>query len=114
MEKGMKQMVRRDSILNPAKLAGKAGDAYMNTLGNSELQTRAEEYNSVYRRAKKEGMSDYDARIEASFAARDLMDFGVSGKYMKTLNAIFPFTNARLRGLDGNDYKENKPDWDIG
>ena len=77
MEKGMKQMVTEGhSILNPAKLAGKAGDAYMNTLGNSELQTRAEEYNSVYRRAKKEGMSDYDARIEASFAARDLMALG--------------------------------------
>jgi len=71
----------------------------MKILGESELQTRKEEYNSVYRKMKEAGYSEFDCKVEAAFAARNLMDFGVQGKYMKILNAIFPFTNARLRGF---------------
>lgn len=101
MDNKIREMNREknNTILHPLKFAKKAGNAYMKILGESELQTRKEEYNSVYRKAKQSGLSDFDARIEAAFAARNLMDFGVQGKFMKVLNAIFPFTNARLRGF---------------
>jgi hypothetical protein len=101
MDNKIREMNRdkNNTILHPLKFAQKVGNTYMKLLGNSELQTRKEEYNSVYRQAKKNGMSEFDAKIEATFAERNLMDFGVQGKYMKVLNAIFPFTNARLRGF---------------
>lgn len=52
---------------------------------------------SLYKQLRAEGKS----HLEASFEARDLMDFGLSGAWagVRALNQILPFFNARLQGL---------------
>lgn len=91
---------------NAVKAIGKLYDAL---LGSTEIQTRAEEYNSVYRKMKEKGLSDYDAQLEAARAQRELLDFKEIGEWMKLLNAMFPFTNARLKGAEayGKSIKRN-------
>ena len=64
-----------------------------------ELGDRSENVNraALYERMKAKGMS----HAEASFWARDMMDFSMSGKWqaVRTLTAVVPFMNARLQGL---------------
>lgn len=52
---------------------------------------------ALYARSRKAGMS----HLEASYEARDLMDFGLSGAWagVRALNQVLPFFNARLQGL---------------
>ena len=52
---------------------------------------------SLYEQLRKEGKS----HLEASFAARDLMDFSLQGAFgaIKTVSQVVPFFNARLQGL---------------
>ena len=64
-----------------------------------ELGDRSENVNrsALYERLKSKGMS----HAEASFWARDMMDFSMSGKWqaVRTLTAVVPFMNARLQGM---------------
>lgn len=51
----------------------------------------------VYKRAKLQGQSD----IEAGFASREAtVDFPRRGSKMKTVNAVVPFFNAGIQGID--------------
>jgi hypothetical protein len=52
---------------------------------------------ALYARERAAGKS----HLEASFEARDLMDFGLSGAWagVRALNQVLPFFNARLQGL---------------
>lgn len=64
-----------------------------------ELGDRSENVNraALYERMRAKGMS----HAEASFLARDMMDFSMSGKWqaVRTLTAVVPFMNARLQGI---------------
>jgi len=75
-----------------------AGKMYNYLRENSELSTRVVEYNSVYNKLKKQGLSDFDAHLEAVAAGRRLLDFKVSGKYAKVVNQILPFFNPAIQG----------------
>jgi len=86
-----------DTILNTAekmqKFFGKLWSAYEEVGDLSENVNRA----ALYQKLRNEGVS----HLEASFEARDLMDFGLSGAWagVRALNQILPFMNARLQGL---------------
>lgn len=64
-----------------------------------EFGDRAENVNraALYERLRAKGLS----HAEASFQARDLMDFSMSGKWevVRFLTQTVPFLNARLQGL---------------
>jgi hypothetical protein len=71
----------------------KLWSAYQEAGDLSENVNRA----ALYDKRIKEGAS----HLEASFEARDLMDFGLSGAWagVRALNQILPFFNARLQGI---------------
>jgi GNAT superfamily N-acetyltransferase len=86
-----------DTVLNTAekmaKFTRKLYMAYEQVGDLSENLNRA----ALYKKLRDEGRS----HLEASFEARDLMDFGLSGAWagVRALNQILPFFNARLQGL---------------
>lgn len=89
--------VADDTILNTAekmaKFTRKLWRAYEEAGDLTENVNRA----ALYQQLRAEGKS----HLEASFEARDLMDFGLSGAWagVRALNQILPFFNARLQGL---------------
>jgi hypothetical protein len=89
--------VADDTILNTSekmtKFLKKLWNAYEEVGDLSENVNRA----ALYQKLRNEGVS----HLEASFEARDLMDFGLSGAWagVRALNQILPFLNARLQGL---------------
>lgn len=66
----------------------------------SETGTRLQVFKRAFDRAKKEGFSEYDALIEASFTARDVIDFGRAGSKMHMTRRLVTFLNAYAQGLD--------------
>ncbi|MFK8398187.1 LPD38 domain-containing protein [Pseudomonas sp. BGr12] len=64
-----------------------------------ELGDRLESVNraALYKKLREEGKS----HLEASYAARDMMDFTSAGKWasVRFLTQIVPFMNARLQGM---------------
>jgi hypothetical protein len=80
----------------PGKIKGKLQDAldWYNQQGN-----RFENANrlALYDKLRKEGKT----HLEASFQARDLMDFSMQGQFraIKVISSVVPFFNARLQGL---------------
>ncbi len=89
--------VADDTILNTAEkmtaFTKKLWHSYQELGDLSENLNRA----ALYQKLRDEGKS----HLEASFEARDLMDFGLSGAWagVRALNQILPFFNARLQGL---------------
>ena len=81
---------------SPEKVKGVLQSAldWYNTQGN-----RFENANrlALYDKLMKEGKT----HLEASFQARDLMDFSMQGQFraVKVLSSVVPFFNARLQGL---------------
>lgn len=92
-------------VLDPRNL----GKKYFEALERGENLNRIAEFKSAYRKAKKKGLSEYDAGIYAAYQARDLMDFAVAGHTVRTLNKMIPFLNAGIQGLrrTGKAAKEN-------
>ncbi|WP_299528958.1 LPD38 domain-containing protein [Ulvibacterium sp.] len=84
------------AILDPRKLSY---NRYRNFLQKSENLNRVAEYRSAYRKAKREGMDDYNAGLYAAYQARDLMDFAVAGNYMQVINKLVPFSNAGVQSI---------------
>lgn len=81
-------------ILNPKLLFGK----YREVLEGIERLNRGAEYKAAFQRAKAQGMSDYDAKLYGAKAARDLLDFARAGYFARMVNAVQPFTTARIGG----------------
>lgn len=93
IDKGVKEGTILDT---PEKIKGKLQDLLnsYNDLGN-----RFENANrlALYKKLRDSGKS----HLEASFAARDLMDFSMQGQFrtVKVISSLVPFFNARLQGL---------------
>lgn len=89
--------VHPDNILDTAEkmkaFLTKLWDRYQEIGDIGENINRA----ALYKKLRDEGKS----HLEASYEARDLMDFGLSGAWagVRALNQILPFFNARLQGL---------------
>jgi len=85
-----------DVITSPAGMGRalrKAFDWYQETGDRAETINRA----AIYQQARKAGRS----HLEASYAARDLMDFTAGGTFsaIRLLSQVVPFFNARLQGM---------------
>lgn len=99
--------VADDTILNTAEkmtaFTKKLWSSYQELGDLSENLNRA----ALYGKLRKEGMS----HLEASFEARDLMDFGLTGAWagVRALNQVLPFFNARLQGIQklGRGYNDD-------
>lgn len=93
-------------VLDPRKINYKN---YKKLLQSGENLNRIAEFRSAMKKAKKEGMDDYNAGLYAAFQSRDLMDFGVAGNYMRTINKLIPFANASVQSVkrSAKGIKEN-------
>jgi hypothetical protein len=65
----------------------------------TETGTRLGLYRGAYERAIKDGLSEYDASVEAAYIATDYIDFGLNGSKMLHARRLVPFLNAQLQGL---------------
>lgn len=64
----------------------------------SETGTRLGLFRLAYAKAKRSGLSDYDAFKDAAFEARDYLDNDLHGSRMLWARRIFPFMNANIQG----------------
>ena len=80
------------------RFAGISGFAQFTEL--SETGTRLGIFGNAYKRAKKEGLSDYEAAVEAAYQARDYIDFGRHGSKTHAARRLVTFLNASVQGLD--------------
>ena len=67
----------------------------------SDSITRANLYRQTYDRLIGQGAPPDDAHLEASFVARDAMDYGLHGTWaaIRMITQVVPFMNARMQGL---------------
>jgi hypothetical protein len=65
----------------------------------TETGTRLGLYRGAYERARRDGLSEYDASVEAAYIATDYIDFGLNGSRMLHARRLVPFLNAQLQGL---------------
>ena len=93
----IKQGVERDSILDTKQRIAKglrySWDKYHEWGNKSESANRL----ALYKQLRDAGMS----HLEASFKARDLLDFSMQGSWpaFRFLTQTIPFLNARVQGL---------------
>ncbi|TYC65662.1 hypothetical protein FMN63_25095 [Stappia sp. BW2] len=66
----------------------------------AETASRIGLYRTFKDEAKARGLDDYEAALEASWRARDYIDFDRRGSQMAAVARIVPFLNASLQGLD--------------
>jgi hypothetical protein len=85
---------------NPTELPSAAWRAFETATELSENASRIRLFARAYERARKEGMSDYDAALWAGFESRDYLDFQRSGSKMLNARRLMLFFNAALQGLD--------------
>lgn len=65
----------------------------------TETGTRVGLFRKAFERGKKDGLTDWEASIEASYLATDYMDFGLNGSRMALFRRTIPFLNAQVQGL---------------
>jgi len=93
----IKQGVNPDNILNTEdKIKNglkKMYDAYQELGNRSEAANRM----ALYKQLRAKGLS----HLEASFQARDLLDFSMQGAWpaVRLVTQVIPFLNARIQGL---------------
>lgn len=66
----------------------------------TETGTRRTLFSKAFDRARREGMNETDAMLEASFTARDYADFGRHGSKVYAARRMITFLNPWLQGLD--------------
>lgn len=99
----LKKGVLEEHILDSPKkftdLAKKTFDWYQEQGDRMENMSRAALYEQLRKPASEGGKGL--SHLEASFEARDVMDFSLHGKWgaVRLLTQVVPFMNARLQGL---------------
>lgn len=90
-----------DSEAKAKQVLGKAWDWWQETGERSEAISRANRYKETYDALIAAGTGHDRAHFEASYAARDIMDFSLHGRWaaIRMLTQMVPFMNARLQGL---------------
>lgn len=94
---GMEFLVHQGRILQRGRHLEGPMDAIFNFMGyfgeTSEIMTRLAIREGMLRKGK--------SSTEATFAARDYMDFGQGGGISKALDNAFPYLNAAIQGTRG-------------
>jgi hypothetical protein len=109
---GMEFLVHQGRIFQRGRHIDSAIDKFMDYIGffgeTSELVTRlAIRERVIKQRAKEQGISVEEARKnkditqEATFVARDYMDFGQGGSISKAIDNAVPYLNASIQGTRG-------------
>lgn len=80
------------------RFAGINGFAQFTEL--TETGTRLGIFKAAMERGRKQGLSDYEAAVEAAFQARDYIDFGRHGSRTHAARRLVTFLNASVQGLD--------------
>lgn len=65
----------------------------------TETGTRLGIFRQAFDRAKADGLTDWEANVEASYIATDYIDFGLHGNRVMAWRRLIPFLNAQLQGL---------------
>jgi predicted transcriptional regulator len=86
----------------------------------SETATRVGIFRNAMISAERDGMSRFDAAIEAAHYAHDVMDFSQHGSKTEAFRRVIPFFNAALQGIykygktltAANDYGNLIQIWD--
>lgn len=65
----------------------------------SETGTRLGLFKGAYKRAIKDGLTPYEASVEAAYTATDYIDFGLNGSRMTVYRKTIPFLNAQIQGF---------------
>jgi hypothetical protein len=93
LDQGVDSETILDSPDKIKKALKKTWDAYQELGNRSEAANRL----SLYQQMRDKGMS----HLEASFMARDLLDFSMQGSWgtFRFLTQVVPFMNARIQGL---------------
>lgn len=73
---------------------------FLDLAGFTEAGTRNSVFGKVYAAKKAQGLSDYEAMIEAAFQAQDTLDFSRHGSQTLMIRKYIPFLNAWVQGLD--------------
>jgi hypothetical protein len=68
--------------------------------GLTETGTRLGIFKNSFARAKRDGLTDYEAAVEAAFQARDYIDFGRHGSQTHVARRLVTFLNASVQGLE--------------
>jgi len=66
----------------------------------TEAGTRNSVFAKVFEQKKTQGLSPYEAAIEAAYQATDVLDFGRHGSKTFMMRRLVPFYNATMQGLD--------------
>ena len=66
----------------------------------TETGTRLGIYRSAYDRGIADGLTQWEASVEASYLSTDYIDFGLHGNRMLAWRRMIPFLNAQLQGLN--------------
>lgn len=66
----------------------------------SEVGTRNSIFAKVYEQKLAQGLSPYEAAMEAAWAGTDILDFSRHGSKTFAVRQLIPFLNAHLQGLD--------------
>ena len=66
----------------------------------TESATRNSVFAKVYEQKISQGLSPYEAGIEAAYQGTDILDFGRHGSRTMAIRQLIPFLNAHLQGLD--------------
>ena len=66
----------------------------------TETGTRLGIFKNAFDRARKSGLNEYEAAVEAAYQARDYIDFGRHGSRTHAARRLVTFLNASLQGLD--------------
>lgn len=72
----------------------------MQTAEISETATRVGLFRTFQDEAKKRGLDNYEALLEASWRARDYIDFDRRGSGMGAVARVIPLLNATIQGTD--------------
>jgi hypothetical protein len=70
-----------------------------NVVELTETGTRLGLFRNAYERGKADGLTDWEAAMEAAYIATDYIDFGLNGNRMLLARRTIPFLNAQLQGL---------------
>ena len=66
----------------------------------TEAASRNSVFAKVYEQKIAQGLTPYEAAIEAAYQGTDILDFGRHGSRTMALRQLVPFLNAHLQGLD--------------
>lgn len=92
--------VLRMRNLDPREGAATIWRGFESATELSESASRIRLFARGFEKAKRDGMSDYDAALWAAYESRDYMDFQRSGSKMLNFRRLALFMNAALQGLD--------------